>query len=131
MQTNTRFKFLLLSLSLIFIISMGPQSVFAEKIVSIQDTVDVSKESLMDSLSNLEKYAQILPDYIKSSKTIGDNTAKMKIGLDWITISTDVKFVESNNKTTLEVISGDFKGTKLDIVMSEKINAEGISRRKD
>ncbi len=124
MVRNVGFQFLLLSLSLLLIIPIGTQSIFAEEVVSIQRTVDVDKESLTDTLSNLEKYPQILPDYIQSSRLIGDNTAHMKIGLDWITIDAEVKFLESDNKVTLEVISGDLKGTKLYVVMSEKTNTE-------
>lgn len=115
-----RFGFQFLLLSLLVIISIGIQPVFAEKIVSIQKIVDVDKESLTKSLSSLDKYTQILPDYIQSSKLIGYNTAQMKIGLDWTSIDAKVKFVESNNKVTLEVISGDLKGTKLYVIMSEK-----------
>ncbi len=124
MGGNVGFQFLLLSLSLLLIIPIGIQSTFAEEIVSIQSTVDVDKESLTDTLSNLEKYPQILPDYIQSSRLIGDNTADMKIGLDWITINADIKFVESDDKVTLEVISGDLKGTKLYVEMSEKSNTK-------
>ncbi len=111
---------------LVLIGIIGIQESFAEKIVSIQKTVDVDKKSLIDSLSNLEKYSQILPDYIQSSRLIEDNTGRMKIGLDWITVDADIKFIESSDKVTLEVISGDFKGTKLYVTMDEKNNLENI-----
>ncbi len=115
---NWRLPFLVVGILLI--ITVGIQPVFAEKIVSIQKTVDIDRESLTDSISSLEKYSQILPDYIQSSKLTKDNTANMKIGIGWITIDMDIKFAESNDKVTLEVISGDFRGTKLYVTMSEK-----------
>ena len=120
MQVNNRFKFVLFAFGFLLIVSIGPQSVFAEKVFSIQKTVDVNKDSLISSFFSLDKYSQIFPDRIKSSHFIGDNTANMKIGLDWLTTSADVTIVESDDKVTLEIISGDFKGTKLYVTMSEK-----------
>ena len=93
---------------------------FAEKTVSIQKTVDIDKISLIDSLSHLERYSQILPEYIQSSKLIESGMGNMKIGLSWISIDTDIKFTEFEDNIILEVISGDFKGTKLNIAMDEK-----------
>jgi len=54
----------------------------------------------------------------------------MKIGLDWLTISSDVTIVESDDKVTLEIISGDFKGTKLYVTMSEKDNTNDTLNEK-
>ena len=93
---------------------------FAEKSASIKKTVNVDKESIVDTLSNLGEYSQILPDYIQSSRITDDNIANMKIGLDWITVDTEIKFVESNDGAVLEVISGDFKGTTLDVTMHDR-----------
>ena len=101
----------------------GVQESFAEKIISIQKTVDVDKTSLTKSLIDLENYSQILPDYIQSSRLVGDDVGNLKIGLDWISIDTDVKFVEFDDKITLEVISGDFKDTTLSVMMTEKPNS--------
>jgi len=64
---------------LVLIGIIGIQESFAEKIVSIQKTVDVDKKSLIDSLSNLEKYSQILPDYIQSSRLIEDNKIILEV----------------------------------------------------
>ena len=109
-----------LVLVIIFVGTVGIQESFAEKTVSIQKTVDVDKISLFDSLSHLDKYSQILPDYIQFSKLIKQDVVNMKIGLDWISIDTDVKFKNYDNHVVLEVISGDFKGTTLDITMIQK-----------
>ena len=117
-------KILIILVLFLFIFVTGISESFAEKTVSIQKTVNVDKTSLIDSLSNLEKYSQILPDYIQSSRSIENNTGNMKIGLNWISIDTDIKILESSDKVTLEVISGDFKGTKLYVIMNEKNNAE-------
>ncbi len=50
----------------------------------------------------------------------------MEIGLDWISIDVDVEFVESNDKMILEVISGDFKGTKLYVTLTEITDPNSI-----
>ena len=86
--------------------------------------MDIDKLSLIDSLSHLERYSQILPDYIQSSKLIDVGVGNMKIGLDWISIDTNVRFIESDDNVVLEVISGDFKGTTLYIMMTEKHSSD-------
>ncbi len=107
-------------LILVFVSTVGIPESFAEKIVSIQKTIDVDKLSIIDSISHLERYSQILPDYIQSSKLTKTDVGNMKIGLDWISIDTDIKFIKFNDRVTLEVISGDFKGTILDVILIEK-----------
>ena len=104
-------------------------SAFAEKTVSIQKTVDVDKISLIDSLSHLERYSQILPEYIQSSTVTENGIGKMKIGLDWISIDTDIKFTEFDENVILEVISGDFKGTKLNITIDEKTSSSNTKNK--
>ena len=123
-------KILFLSLVLLLIVSATP-SIFAEKIVSIQKTVNVDKTSLVDAISHLERYSQILPDYIQSSKLIGDDVGNMKIGLDWISIDTDIKFAKSGDNVILEVISGGFKDTKLHITMVETSDDGNIQNETD
>ena len=130
-KVETNHKILLLGLVLFLIIPAGTPSIFAEKIVSIQKTIDVDKISLVDTLSHLEKYSQILPDYIQSSKLIKDDVGNMKIGLDWISVDADVKFIESDDNVTLKVVSGDFKGTKLYVTMIEKLDAGNIQKKTD
>ena len=115
----------------ILVCTVGIQESFAEKIVSIQKNADVDKTSLTKSLIDLENYSHILPDYIQSSRLVGDNVGNLKIGLDWISIDTDVKFVESGDKITLEVISGDFKETTLSVMMTEKISSGNIPDETD
>ncbi|MBI1663509.1 MAG: hypothetical protein IS860_08485 [Nitrosopumilus sp.] len=119
--------FALLGLSLLLIAPISTSPVFAEKTTSIQKTVDVDKSSLINSISHLDKYSQILPDHIQSSKLIDDDIGNMKIGLDWISIDTDIKFIESHDHVVLEVISGDFQGTVLRITMIEKSLSDNIA----
>lgn len=107
--------------------TVGIQESFAEKIVSIQKNVDVDKVSLTKSLIDLENYSHILPDYIQSSRLVGDGVGNLKIGLDWISVDTDIGFKEHDDEIVLEVISGDFKKTTLSIMMTEKTNPGNIS----
>ena len=116
---------------LILIVPLEVESVFAEKTISVQKTVNVDKTSLMNSISSLDRYSQILPKYIQSSQMIEENTVNMKIGLDWISIDTDVKFLEYSDHVTLEVISGDFKGTTLYVTMTEKTNNSSPNTQTD
>ena len=91
-----------------------PQNSFAERVVSIERTVDVNKEALLNALSDLESYPQIFPENIKSSKLLdNENTAHVEVRLEFITTDADIKFSESNYEVTIEVTSGDLKGTKL------------------
>ena len=130
-DTNHKILFLGLILFLIIIIPAGTLSVFAEKIVSVQKIIGVDKLSLIDTLSHLEVYSQILPNYIQSSKLISNDVGNLKIGLDWISIDTNIKFIESDENVILEVISGDFKGTKLYITMIEKSNVDDTKHETD
>ena len=98
---------------------VGISDSFAEKTISIQRTVDADKESLESSLNSLDKYSEILPKYIQSSDLIGEKKANMKIGLDWISIDADVRSSHSEDLFTLEVLNGDFKGTKLYVSLTE------------
>lgn len=123
-------KFLFFGLFLLLIVPMTSVT-FAEKIISIEKTVDVDKISLIDSLSYLDRYSQILPDYIQSFKLLENDVGNMKIGLDWITIDTDVKFTEFDDGVLLEVISGDFKGTTLYVMMIEKLSTGDILNQTD
>ena len=102
---------------LLFLISIP--EIFAEKTITIQKIVDIDKKSLTDSLSSLELYSQIFPNYIKQSKPINNDIVKMKIGTSLFKVDANVKYTGSNSKSKLEIISGDFKGTKIYVIMSE------------
>jgi len=101
---------MVLTMILLLFFGMGGVSEsFAEKTISIQDTVHANKDSLTGLITSLDLYSQIFPDHIKSSQLIKNNTANMKIGLDWLTTSMDVTAKESGDMVTLEVMSGVLK----------------------
>ncbi|MBI3622737.1 hypothetical protein HY212_01480 [Candidatus Pacearchaeota archaeon] len=56
------------------------QSVYAEKDLSLKKTVDVENQVLLETLSNIQNYPQIFPEYIKSVELTGANTAKFNVG---------------------------------------------------
>ena len=116
-QNSVNYFWVMIPLILFGIVGISDS--FAEKTVSIQRTVDADKESLEYSLNSLEKYSEILPKYIQSSDLIGEKKANMKIGLDWISIDADVKSLHSEDLFTLEVLNGNFKGTKLYVILTE------------
>ena len=116
-QNSVNYFWVMIPLILFGIVGISDS--FAEKTVSIQRTVDADKESLEYSLNSLEKYSEILPKYIQSSDLIGEKKANMKIGLDWISIDADVKSLHSEYLFTLEILNGNFKGTKLYVILTE------------
>ena len=116
-QNSVNYFWVMIPLILFGIVGISDS--FAEKTVSIQRTVDADKESLEYSLNSLEKYSEILPKYIQSSDLIGEKKANMKIGLDWISIDADVKSLHSEDLFTLEILNGNFKGTKLYVILTE------------
>src|SRR6267378_3526456 len=88
--------------------------VFAEKELSLTKTVYVKDQLLLDTLSDLQSYPQIFPEYIKSVELIDDKTAKFNVGSNGIFFDVETQYShQSDGSYVVEVISGDLKGSRM------------------
>lgn len=109
-------RYSILVILAIISISLIPVQVFAERIVSIEKTLPTEREKLVNVISDLKVYPQVLPENIKSSTILNEaeNISKMTFNFEFITLDADIQYRStSQDKITLEVISGDLKGTTL------------------
>ena len=90
------------------------QSAYAEKDLSLKKTVDVNNQALLETLSNIQNYPQIFPEYIKSVELTGTDTAKFNVGSNGIFFDVQTKYTQnSDGSYVVEVTSGDLKGSKI------------------
>ena len=97
-------------------IALIPGQVFAERIVTIEKTLPTEKEKLVQVISDLKSYPHVLPENIKKSTILNqeENISKMTFKVEFLTVDADVKYYSfSPDNITLEVVSGDLKGTTL------------------
>ncbi|HKC78983.1 MAG TPA: hypothetical protein VKB83_02705 [Nitrosopumilaceae archaeon] len=102
--------------TLFFVISflMISQSAFAEKELTLKKTVNVKNHALLETLSNIQNYPQIFPQYIKSVELTGANTAKFNVGSNGIFFDVQTRYAQApDGKYVVEVTSGDLKGSKI------------------
>ena len=87
---------------------------FAEKDLSLTKTVDVKEQLLLGTLSNLQNYPQIFPEYIKSVELIDDKTAKFNVGSNGIFFDVETQYSQQpDGSYVVEVTSGDLKGSRI------------------
>lgn len=100
---------------------------FAEKEFSLKKTVDVKNQLLLDTLSDLQSYPQIFPDYIKSVKLIDDKTAKFNVGSDGIFFDVKTQYShQPDGSYVVEVISGDLKGSRITTTLQKTWGFDGL-----
>ncbi|HEV2193728.1 MAG TPA: hypothetical protein VGR54_08945 [Nitrosopumilaceae archaeon] len=101
---------------ILFVISflIISQSAYAEKDLSLKKTTDVKNQALLETLSNIQNYPQIFPEYIKSVELTGTNTAKFNVGSNGIFFDVQTKYTQNpDGSYVVEVISGDLKGSRI------------------
>jgi hypothetical protein len=90
------------------------QSAYADKELSLKKTVDVKNQILLETLSNLQNYPQIFPEYIKSVELTGENTAKFNVGSNGIFFDVQTQYTQNpDGSYVVEVTSGDLKGSRV------------------
>ena len=90
------------------------QSAYAEKELVLKKTVNVNSQVLLETLSNIQNYPLIFPEYIKSVELTGADTAKFNVGSNGIFFDVQTKYTQnSDGSYVIEVTSGDLKGTKI------------------
>ncbi|VVC05277.1 Uncharacterised protein [uncultured archaeon] len=114
-MTKTLKDFGIYFILILFVFSfMISQSVYAEKDLSLKKTVDVKNQILLETLSNIQNYPQIFPEYIKSVELTGPDTAKFNVGSNGIFFDVQTKYKQNADGIyVVEVISGDLKGSKI------------------
>jgi len=113
---NERLVTIFAFLSLAIILSpVVTQPVFADRYIVYEDKVNVKKEILEKTMSDLQAYPKIFPQYIQSVQVIDPqkNLAKMKVAFPFSS-EWQVKYdTLADGKYAIEVTSGDLKGTKM------------------
>lgn len=106
------------------------QPVFADRYIIYEDKVNVKKEILEKTLTDLQAYPKIFPQYIKSVEMLDSqkHLAKMKVSFP---ISSDWKIkydTLADGKYTIEVISGYLKGTRMTTILKEIPGFDGTPK---
>ncbi|HET6458450.1 MAG TPA: hypothetical protein VFG24_06195 [Nitrosopumilaceae archaeon] len=93
---------------------MISQPAYAEKELVLKKTVNVKNQALLETLSNIQNYPQIFPQYIKSVELTGTNTAKFNVGSNGIFFDVQTRYTQDpDGRYVVEVTSGDLKGSKI------------------
>ena len=124
-------KILGLTLTII-ILSISP--VFAEQQITFQKILDVEKNTLQDTLSNVRNYEKIFPDVIRSvdilKKSEDKTLTEFSLGFGMIPLQVMVEQnVVSENTNELNVISGDLKGTEVTTTLTKTWGFDGMPEK--
>jgi len=99
---------------------------FADKELSLTKTVDVKDQLLLETLSDLQSYPQIFPEYIKSVELIDDKTAKFSVGSDGILFDVETQYShQPDGSYVVEVTSGDLKGSMITTTLQKTWGYDG------
>ena len=98
----------------VFSFLMVSQFAYAEKELTLKKTVNVKNQALLETLSNIQNYPQIFPQYIRSVELTGANTAKFNVGSNGIFFDVQTRYAQDpDGKYVVEITSGDLKGSKI------------------
>lgn len=99
---------------------------FADKELSLKKTVGVKDQVLLDTLSDLQSYPQIFPEFIKSVQLIDDKTAKFNVGSNGIFFDVETQYShQADGSYVVEVISGDLKGSRITTTLQKTWGFDG------
>ncbi|MBI3639443.1 MAG: hypothetical protein HY223_03920 [Thaumarchaeota archaeon] len=102
------------------------QPAYAEKELSLKKTLDVKNQALLETLSNVQSYPQIFPEYIRSVELTGTNTAKFNVGSNGIFFDVQTLFTQDpDGKYVIEVTSGDLKGSRIITTLQKTLGFDG------
>jgi hypothetical protein len=89
---------------------------YADRVIDVQTVANVNEQSLLGAISDLQNYPQIFPDNVKSVNILNNQTnlVDMNAGINGLFFDTQAIYQQSPNGTyTVQVVSGDLKGTTL------------------
>ena len=110
----------------VFLVAANPA--FADRSITFEKVVDIDKNTLQESLTDLNSLPKIFPKNVKSveSQTTDEkNSAKVTFGLNGLSINSEIEVTELQNRNILEIVSGDLKGTRLTTVLQETWGFDG------
>ena len=114
----------------LLIILNPTQFVFAERNFSLEKIVDINKETLEESLTDLNAFPKIFPENVKSVKLIQNDEktiAEMVLGFSGFSINSQVEVNDHpDSRHTIEVISRDLRGTKLTTSLTKTWSYSGV-----
>ncbi len=108
------FSFNLVLILIVFSFFTILQTAYGDKELNFGKTEDVKSQVLFGTLSDLQSYPQIFPEYIKSVELTGDKTAKFNVGSNGIFFDVQTQYTQlPDGSYVVEVISGDLKGSRI------------------
>ena len=108
-------------LAIVFITASAHQPAFAERNISFEKVLDINKDSFQAVMLDLKNMPLIFPDFIESVEpTNNEEIANIVLNLNGFHIYSKIKYSDERvDWHTLEVITGDMRGTKLSTKLDE------------
>lgn len=123
-----RSRNLLLSLiALIVLVPNIPLS-YADRMIDFQTVANVSEQSLIGAITDLQNYPQIFPDNVKSITLLDNKTnlVDMNAGINGIFFDTQAVYQQApDGKYVVQVVSGDLNGTTITTELSKTWGFDG------
>lgn len=100
------------------LIVMPIQEIYADSSIQFSKTLDVEKNILQQTLTDVQNYENVFSDYVKSAKIINQSEEKkitdISLDLGILPLSVQVEHdILANDVHQISVISGDLKGSKI------------------
>lgn len=108
-------NFIFSVIAIVILVPSMPLS-YADREINVQTVANVNEQSLLAAISDLQNYPQIFPDNVKSVNLLNNQTnlVNMNAGVNGVFFDTQAVYQQSPNGTyTVQVVSGDLKGTTL------------------
>ncbi|MGB6464357.1 MAG: hypothetical protein WBF38_09070 [Nitrosotalea sp.] len=120
-------NFIFSLIAIIVLVPSMPLS-YADREIDVQTVANVNEQSLLAVISDLQNYPQIFPDNIKSVNLLNNQTnlVDMNAGVNGVFFDTQAVYQQSPNGTyTVQVVSGDLKGTTLTTELNKTWGFDG------
>jgi hypothetical protein len=128
LRPNYRSRNFIFSLIAIVILVPSMPLSYADREINVQTVANVKEQSLLAAISDLQNYPQIFPDNVKSVNLLNNQTnlVDMNAGVNGVFFDTQAVYQQSPNGTyTVQVTSGDLKGTTLTTELNKTWGFDG------
>lgn len=102
---------------------------FAERHLIFEKVIDINKNELEKSITNLENLPKIFPDNIKSVKPYNDKSAQIVFGIGAFFVPSDVELTKGTDQNIVKITSGDLKDTHIVITTQETWGYDGTPKQ--